>query len=120
MRACFFAIVVVAAFAAGQTGCETGGFGARTASGSVPPLNASAASAAGLSPQQVSDGASLYNTKCARCHKFYDPADYEEKEWNTWMRKMAKKSKLEPDQIESLSRYLGAFRTRTTQEKTAP
>ena len=86
----------------------------------MPLLAASAASAAGLSPQQVSDGASLYNTKCARCHKFYDPADYEEKEWNTWMKKMAKKSKLKPDQVESLSRYLGAFRTRATPKKTAP
>src|SRR6266487_1499982 len=106
-----FLAIAVSALAAGLTGCETSSSSGRTAGGSAPLLDARAASAAGLSPQQISDGASLYNSKCARCHKFYNPADYEEKEWETWMKKMARKSKLTPDQSESLSRYLGAFRT---------
>src|SRR5437870_664482 len=48
----------------------------------------------------------LYVAKCAKCHKFYDPAKYSDEEWNVWMRKMSKKSKLKPEQEEMLSRYI--------------
>ena len=55
----------------------------------------------------------LYNVKCAKCHKFYDPAAYSEKDWEMWMRKMSRKSKLKPEQEELLRRYLGEFRPKT-------
>src|SRR6266436_2898975 len=48
----------------------------------------------------------LYIAKCARCHKFYDPAKYPEPEWQTWMAKMSKKAKLNAEQEELLSRYI--------------
>jgi hypothetical protein len=82
----------------------------RTGSDFVPQLTAEAASAAGLSAQEVTDASALYTIKCAKCHKFYKPADYSQKDWDMWMRKMSRKSKLKPAQEELLTRYLGAFR----------
>ena len=48
----------------------------------------------------------LYVTKCAKCHKFYDPAKYSDAEWQMWMWKMSKKSKLNSEQHELLSNYI--------------
>lgn len=75
------------------------------AANAVPP------STAGLSSDDIAQGATLHTAKCARCHKFYDPAAYSDTEWRLWMTKMAKKAKLTPDQEAVLSRYLEAFRT---------
>ena len=60
----------------------------------------------------------LYVAKCAKCHQFYHPAHYPEGDWTSWMKKMSRKSKLQPDQEELLSRYLGAFRFIEPSEKT--
>ena len=51
-------------------------------------------------------GRKLYYAKCAKCHKFYDPAKYSDEEWKVWMRKMGKKSKLTPEQQRTLSLYI--------------
>ena len=51
-------------------------------------------------------GRKLYVAKCAKCHKFYDPAKYSDEEWKVWMVKMSKKSKLKPEQEQMLSRYI--------------
>ena len=60
----------------------------------------------------TSDARKLYIAKCAKCHKFYDPAAYSDAEWRVWMTKMSKKAKLKPAQEEFLSRYIDAtFRT---------
>ena len=48
----------------------------------------------------------LYVAKCAKCHKFYDPAKYSDSEWQMWMGKMNKKSRLTPQQAELLSNYI--------------
>jgi cytochrome c553 len=58
-------------------------------------------------------GRKLYTVKCARCHKFYDPAKYSDEAWHTWMDKMSRKAKLQPDQKQIFSEYLETFRTRT-------
>ena len=68
------------------------------------------AGAAELSPKETGDAKKLYNTKCAKCHKFYDPAAYTDKEWADWMTKMNRKSKLKPEQAELLARYLETLR----------
>ncbi len=78
----------------------------------------SAAGADALTSSELKDGRKLYVTKCARCHKFYDPAKYPEAEWNSWMEKMSKKAKLKPDQKELLARYLNTFRTGNTNAPT--
>ncbi len=97
--------------AAGLMSCQSSRPGGASFS-SVPPLSAEAANAAGLSPQQVNDANTLYATKCAKCHKFYDPAVYSDKEWEVWMRKMSRKSRLKPAQEELLREYLGAYRAK--------
>src|SRR5437870_1364144 len=48
----------------------------------------------------------LYLAKCAKCHKFYNPATYSDEDWAEWMKKMSKKSKLKPEQEQMLSRYI--------------
>jgi hypothetical protein len=52
----------------------------------------------------------LYRTKCLRCHKEYNPANYSDTAWRDWMDKMSKKAKLKPDQKELLTRYLDDVR----------
>ena len=70
-----------------------------------------AAGAAELSPTELQDGRKLYTAKCAKCHKFYDPAKYDDEAWRSWMTKMSKKAKLKPAQTDLLSRYLETYRT---------
>jgi Dihaem cytochrome c len=62
-----------------------------------------------LAEQDAKAARKLYTSKCARCHKLYDPANYSDTEWRTWMDKMNRKAKLKPDQVELLSRYLDTF-----------
>ena len=52
----------------------------------------------------------LFRSKCANCHKFYDPARYADAEWDRWMMKMSRKSKLDPVEAALLTRYLAASR----------
>ena len=64
------------------------------------------ASATGAPVDETAAARKLYVTKCAKCHKFYDPAKYSDEEWKVWMVKMSKKSKLKPEQERSLTRYI--------------
>ena len=57
-------------------------------------------------PGGIPDGRKLYVAKCAKCHKFYDPAKYSENEWQLWMAKMSKKAKLNPEQEAILAQYI--------------
>jgi len=110
VRVSFSAILVAVAIAAGLPGCQSSAPGGRTAGGAIPQLDAASASAAGLSVQEISDATKHYVAKCARCHKFYNPAEYGDAEWRSWMTKMSRKARVKPDQQELLSRYLEAFR----------
>ena len=112
-------LLVVPVAIIGAAGCQSSASGARSGSSAPPSLDAVLASAAGLSDRQVSEASQLYIAKCANCHKFYHPADYHETEWNRWMKKMGKKSKLLPDQYDLLSRYLAAFRNQNHGQKAA-
>src|ERR1041385_5968966 len=47
----------------------------------------------------------LYQNKCAKCHRPYEPAAYNKEEWDFWMQKMRKKAKLKPGQEALLDRY---------------
>jgi fibrillarin-like rRNA methylase len=73
----------------------------------------------GAAPSQVADETTaarkLYIAKCAKCHKFYDPAKYSDEEWRKWMAKMSKKSKLTAEQSDMLSKYVDeTFRQKKT------
>jgi len=59
-----------------------------------------------LPAAQNSVGQKLYVAKCAKCHKFYEPAKYSQADWEMWMTKMSKKAKLKPEQEAELSRYI--------------
>lgn len=96
--------------AAGLAGCQSSASGGRTGSDAVPVLTTEAVAAAGLSVQEVTDANQLYIVKCAKCHKFYHPAEYSREDWDMWMRKMSRKARLKPPQEELLTRYLAAFR----------
>jgi len=81
-------IILVVLFGIGAVGCA------------VPAI-------ANDSPSKESAaGQKIYVAKCAKCHKFYDPAKYSEADWQMWMAKMSKKAKLKPQQEEELSRYI--------------
>ncbi len=40
------------------------------------------------------DGGKIYVRNCAKCHEFYPPANYSQADWDKWMVKMRRKSKL--------------------------
>ena len=52
----------------------------------------------------------IYVVKCAKCHRFYDPQDYEAEPWTRWFESMSRESKLKPKQRELLKRYLDDYR----------
>ena len=64
------------------------------------------AHATDMPADETSAARRLYVAKCAKCHKFYDPAKYSDEEWQKWMVKMSKKSKLTLGQSEMLSLYI--------------
>jgi hypothetical protein len=76
-----------------------------------------AAGADDLTADQMAAARKVYVAKCAKCHRFYEPKDYQESDWRTWMTKMEKKSKLKPDQAELLNRYLDAYRAGNLPDK---
>ena len=63
-----------------------------------------------MPPAEISRAADLYVLKCARCHKFHDPADYADAEWGMWMTKMSQKARLPAEDAALLARYLDASR----------
>src|SRR3954468_1042640 len=83
--------------------------------GCAAPAGASDSPPVAMSSQELmAAGHKLYVAKCARCHKFYDPANYSDAKWHEWMDKMSKKAKLKTDQKEILSQYLETFRSGKT------
>ena len=105
-----FLFAILSCVTMGLSGCQSTPPSGHNASSSAPVLDAAAAQAAGLSVQEADEAARLYTAKCARCHKFYDPASYNDPEWRAWMTKMSKKARLKPGQDQLLSRYLECFR----------
>lgn len=110
MRALLLILAVLLALLGGQTGCQSPGGGTY----GPPPLPPDAVGPPGparISPEELPHAVNLYNLKCARCHKFYHPADYGPAEWRSWMGKMSRKAHLSSEQEALLSRYMDAFRT---------
>lgn len=63
-----------------------------------------------LPPDDLAAARQLNLTKCAKCHKLYYPGDYSVPDWDVWMVKMAKKSKLKARQTLLLNRYFSLQR----------
>jgi cytochrome c5 len=55
-------------------------------------------------------GRKIYTGKCARCHKLYDPTNYDDAAWDKWMQNMKSKAKLNDQQYRQLSEYLQTVR----------
>ena len=56
------------------------------------------------------DARKLYVLKCAKCHELYDPKKYSDADWEMWMNKMKKKSKLKPEQFGAIRAYTEKLR----------
>ena len=52
----------------------------------------------------------LYENKCGKCHRLYEPKDYSEEEWRLWTTNMLLKAKPSPEQEKALRPYLEALR----------
>lgn len=59
----------------------------------------------GVTPEEEPIARKLYTLKCAKCHDFYEPRDYSDKEWKRWMGKMKKKAHLNDGDFDLLLRY---------------
>jgi hypothetical protein len=72
----------------------------------LPPETNDPALQVGFTIDEITLARKLYQTKCARCHKFYNPWDYEPIDWNLWTIKMSKKAHLNLADGQLLSKYL--------------
>lgn len=66
-------------------------------------LLSAATAQAGSSPSEAEN---LYKLKCAKCHRLYEPSDYDDQAWTKWMKKMRKKAHLSDEQFKLISGYL--------------
>ena len=110
MRSILVTLAAVLAVAVGLAGCQSSGRVRRVEADQTPPPVSSPADTDGLSTEEQRSASRLYTAKCARCHKFYNPANYDDTEWRIWMTKMSRKARLKSDQQLLLSRYLETFR----------
>ncbi len=58
--------------------------------------------------------------KCAKCHRRYQPSAYTQSDWDAWMDRMSRKSKLKPDQTELLKRYPDLLRQESGSQTAPP
>ena len=106
MRISFVSGVALLALAMTQVGCQSSSAGKLSAGIPEPdPVKA-----ARLPASELAEGRRLYEVKCARCHRFYNPAEYDRAEWHMWMRKMSRKAHLSAENERILSNYLDLFR----------
>jgi cytochrome c553 len=63
-----------------------------------------------LTVKEAASARKLYVAKCAKCHKFQEPKNYPDADWEVWIGKMSRRSKLKADQEEALKRYLADYR----------
>src|SRR5581483_11289623 len=81
---------------------------------------ARATDVSGPTPSPLIATRKLYISKCARCHKLYDPTKYSDAAWNGWMDKMSRKAKLTAEQKETLARYIETIRSGPTTNVAVP
>lgn len=56
------------------------------------------------------EGKKIYERTCAKCHEFYPPAKYSQPEWDKWMTKMRRKSKLKSADFDKVLEYTQTLR----------
>lgn len=62
------------------------------------------------SSRDTSEGKKIYLHNCSKCHKFYPPANYSQPEWDKWMTKMRRKSKLKSADFDKVLEYTQTLR----------
>lgn len=60
-----------------------------------------------LTPEQV-QGKDLFETRCVKCHKLYDPKKFSQEAWKPVLAKMQKKAHLDDVQIASIANYINS------------
>jgi mono/diheme cytochrome c family protein len=58
----------------------------------------------------LQNGKKFYLSKCAKCHKLYEPKDYDKESWDLWMEKMRKKARLRDEQYRLIYAYTESLR----------
>jgi mono/diheme cytochrome c family protein len=56
----------------------------------------------------LAEGKSLYENNCAKCHKLYNPNDYNAQEWLPILESMQKKAKISDAEHDKIYAYLTA------------
>lgn len=65
-----------------------------------------------------SAGAKSYIRNCGKCHEFYTPSKYTQPEWDKWMMKMRKKSKLKPADFDEVQQFTQRLRNGQVEQTT--
>ena len=114
MRATAVGVLLICWLLLAACATAPAGPGSRDGAGRAPAFpSEQAVRAVGLSPQEAANARQIYLFRCAKCHRFYDPAAYEQGEWAHWMQKMSKKAHLTSPEKDSLIKYLDAYRSET-------
>lgn len=72
---------------------------------STPTAQAPQPSPTTMTPE-LAEGKSLYENSCARCHKLYDPKDFNAEQWKPIVLRMAPKARLDEAQGQKIYNYL--------------
>lgn len=67
------------------------------------------ADAAGVPLDQLTSGRELYVSKCSSCHSLYNPARFNEAEWDKNLAKMQPKAKISDQQKKLIREYLVSY-----------
>jgi cytochrome c5 len=55
---------------------------------------------------RITEGKSIYESNCNKCHSLHNPGKYNEKEWTNHLDRMAPKAKITDEQKETIFAYL--------------
>jgi cytochrome c5 len=57
-------------------------------------------------PMDLAVGRSLYENKCAKCHKLFSPTDYSKEDWGPILVRMQKKAAVEDADMAQINNYI--------------
>jgi cytochrome c5 len=73
-------------------------------------ISSSAADRALASRTGETTGSKIYVRTCSKCHEFYPPSNYTQPEWDKWMVKMRRKSKLKSADFDRVQEFTQMLR----------
>lgn len=60
---------------------------------------------------RVAQGKGLFEDNCAKCHKLFKPADFNQREWGPILTSMQRKAHLDNDQMDLVRDYIFSIAT---------